>query len=191
MTYLEGRYMGYRWYDGNRSGGCALRPNGENPCVAFPWPWSELTTFSLTPFAQRWENGVLKLETTVTNRGGGGCRGGAGLSRPRNRGSRRSVSLRSSALPWPREKRGRSRYPLDPQASHHPFDVFDDVTKAFRPASGPIKVYLGTSSSLRICGLSRFWHGKSKGFEGSAKYRFEGPFRLRLKALNSGRQDCF
>ena len=36
VTYLEGRYMGYRWYDGNRGGGCALRPNGENPCVAFP-----------------------------------------------------------------------------------------------------------------------------------------------------------
>ena len=69
--YLEGRYMGYRWYDGNRGGGCALRPNGENPCVAFLWPWSEL--HHLLPDAlrpARWENGVLKLETTVTNRGG-------------------------------------------------------------------------------------------------------------------------
>lgn len=151
VTYLEGRYMGYRWYDGNRGGGCALRPNGENPCVAFPFGHGlSYTTFSLTPFAQRWENGVLKLETTVTNRGG---RAGAevvqvyfGLSEP-GQPPKRLVAFQRVALA-PGEAR-LVTLSLDPEASHHPFDVFDDDAKAFRPAAGPITVYLGTSSSRK------------------------------------------
>jgi beta-glucosidase len=93
---------------------------------------------------------VLKLETTVTNRGD---REGAevvqvyfGLSEP-GQPPKRLVAFQRVALA-PGEAR-LVTLSLDPEASHHPFDVFDDVTKAFRPAAGPIKVYLGTSSSLR------------------------------------------
>ena len=151
VSYLEGRYMGYRWYDGNRSGGCSLQPNGDNPCVAFPFGHGlSYTTFSLTPFSQRWEGGVLKLETTVKNQGD---RAGAevvqvylGFSEP-VQPPKRLVAFRRVAL-GPGEARTVT-LSLDPKASHHPFDVFDDAAKAFRPAAGPITVYLGTSSSLK------------------------------------------
>jgi beta-glucosidase len=151
VSYLEGRYMGYRWYDGNRSGGCALEASGENPCVAFPFGHGlSYTTFSLAPFTQRWEGGVLKLETTVKNRGD---RAGAevvqvylGLSEP-GQPPKRLVAFQRVALA-PGEARSVT-LSVDPEASHHPFDVFDDDAKAFRPAGGPITVYLGTSSSLR------------------------------------------
>ena len=151
VSYLEGRYMGYRWYDGNRSGGCALEASGENPCVAFPFGHGlSYTTFSLTPFTQRWEGGVLKLETTVKNRGD---RAGAevvqvylGLSEP-GQPPKRLVAFQRVALA-PGEARSVT-LSVDPEASHHPFDVFDEDAKAFRPAAGPSTVYLGTSSSLR------------------------------------------
>ena len=151
VSYLEGRYMGYRWYDGNRSGACALTPGGENPCVAFPFGHGlSYTTFSLTPFSQRWEGGVLKLETTVENRGD---RAGAevvqvylGLSEP-GQPPKRLVAFQRVALA-PGEARSVT-LSVDPRASHHPFDVFDGAAKAFRPAAGPITVYLGTSSSLK------------------------------------------
>jgi beta-glucosidase len=151
VSYLEGRYMGYRWYDGNRSGACALTPRGENPCVAFPFGHGmSYTTFSLAPFSQRWEGGVLKLETTVQNRGD---RAGAevvqvylGLSEP-GQPPKRLVAFQRVALA-PGEARSVT-LSVDPRASHHPFDVFDGAAKAFRPAAGPITVYLGTSSSLK------------------------------------------
>ena len=151
VSYLEGRYMGYRWYDGNRSGGCALQASGENPCVAFSFGHGlSYTTFSLTPFTQRWEGGVLKLETTVENRGD---RAGAevvqvylGLSEP-GQPPKRLVAFQRVALA-PGEARSVT-LSVDPEASHHPFDVFDEDAKAFRPAAGPSTVYLGTSSSLR------------------------------------------
>jgi len=151
VSYLEGRYMGYRWYDGNRSGACALTPGGENPCVAFPFGHGlSYTTFSLAPFSQRWEGGVLKLETTVENRGD---RAGAevvqvylGLSEP-GQPPKRLVAFQRVALA-PGEARSVT-LSVDPRASHHPFDVFDGAAKAFRPAAGPITVYLGTSSSLK------------------------------------------
>ena len=151
VSYLEGRYMGYRWYDGNRSGGCALEASGENPCVAFPFGHGlSYTTFSLTPFTQRWEGGVLELETTVKNRGD---RAGAevvqvylGLSEP-GQPPKRLVAFQRVALA-PGEARSVT-LSVDPEASHHPFDVFDDDAKAFRPAAGPITVYLGTSSSRK------------------------------------------
>ena len=151
VSYLEGRYMGYRWYDGNRSGACALTPGGENPCVAFPFGHGmSYTTFSLAPFSQRWEGGVLKLETTVQNRGD---RAGAevvqvylGLSEP-GQPPKRLVAFQRVALA-PGEARSVT-LSVDPRASHHPFDVFDGAAKAFRPAAGPITVYLGTSSSLK------------------------------------------
>ena len=151
VSYLEGRYMGYRWYDGNRSGACALTPRGENPCVAFPFGHGmSYTTFSLAPFSQRWEGGVLKLETTVENRGD---RAGAevvqvylGLSEP-GQPPKRLVAFQRVALA-PGEARSVT-LSVDPRASHHPFDVFDGAAKAFRPAAGPITVYLGTSSSLK------------------------------------------
>ena len=151
VSYLEGRYMGYRWYDGNRSGGCALEASGENPCVAFPFGHGlSYTTFSLTPFTQRWEGGVLKLETTVKNRGD---RTGAevvqvylGLSEP-GQPPKRLVAFQRVALA-PGEARSVT-LTVDPEASHHPFDVFDDDAKAFRPAAGSITVYLGTSSSRK------------------------------------------
>ena len=151
VSYLEGRYMGYRWYDGNRSGGCALEASGENPCVAFPFGHGlSYTSFSLTPFTQRWEGGVLKLETVVRNQGD---RAGAeavqvylGLSEP-GQPPKRLVAFQRVALA-PGEARSVT-LSVDPEASHHPFDVFDDDAKAFRPAVGPVTVYLGTSSSLR------------------------------------------
>lgn len=48
LEYSEGLHIGYRWYDGNISGQCAV-VNGLNPCVAFPFGHGlSYTTFSLT-----------------------------------------------------------------------------------------------------------------------------------------------
>lgn len=149
VTYLEERFMGYRWYDGNRSGACAVTEGGTNPCVAFPFGHGlSYTTFSLTPFTQRWEGGVLKLETTVENRGD---RAGAevvqvylGLEEP-GQPPKRLVSFQRVALAA--GERRQVTLAVDPAASNHPLDVFDGSLGAFRRVKGPIVVYLGTSSA--------------------------------------------
>jgi beta-glucosidase len=91
---------------------------------------------------------VLKLETTVENRGD---RAGAevvqvylGLEEP-GQPPKRLVSFQRVALAA--GERRQVTLAVDPAASNHPLDVFDGSLGAFRRAKGPITVYLGTSSA--------------------------------------------
>lgn len=69
VEYLEKLHIGYRWYDGNISGQCAVA-NGVNPCVAFPFGHGlSYTTFSTTNTSVAANGSKYEVKATVKNTG--------------------------------------------------------------------------------------------------------------------------
>lgn len=156
VNYSEGLHIGYRWYDGNLSGECAV-VSGRNPCVAFPFGHGlSYTSFamsapsvSLNAITRRYD-----VKVTVTNTG---SRAGAQavqvyLELPAGASSvgvqqppKRLVGVGKVSL-----DAGASQavtVSVDPAASHHPLSVWSTQYKQWITPAGTYRVYVGASSS--------------------------------------------
>ncbi|MBW8840359.1 MAG: glycoside hydrolase family 3 C-terminal domain-containing protein [Sphingomonadales bacterium] len=157
VAYSEKLNIGYRWYDANASGKCAVAA-GRNPCVAFPFgyglSYTRFTTSRPALSFDRKANRYL-VSVTVTN---AGQRPGsqvmqAYLSLPP------SASRAGSAQP-PKRLVGFERVDLQPGASrkvtitihpassNHPLGVWSEAQKRWVVPSGRYTILVGTSSAI-------------------------------------------
>ncbi|MBB4858888.1 beta-glucosidase [Novosphingobium chloroacetimidivorans] len=168
VDYAEKLHIGYRWYDANVSGRCAV-VGGINPCVAFPFGHG----LSYTDFAV----GKPKLSR------GGPSTGWTVTTKLTNRGKRAGAQVLQVYVQLPAEastlgakqpprrlvgfgraelKPGASRsvtVRLDPKASNHPFEVWSEARKSWVAVPGSHKIWVGTSSSeddLQLAGSIAF-----------------------------------
>ncbi|KQP13677.1 beta-glucosidase [Pseudorhodoferax sp. Leaf267] len=156
VTYAEKLNMGYRWYDANASGQCAV-VNGTNPCVAFPFghglSYSSFATAGASVTANANRNGYeVKARVTNTSTVAGGEVVQVYLSLP--------ASASAVGAPQPPKRLvgfqkvqlapGASQevtVALDPNASNHPLSVWNQATRAWVVPAGQYTVYIGKSSA--------------------------------------------
>jgi beta-glucosidase len=158
VTYSEQLAIGYRWYDANTGGGCAVAA-GKNPCVAFPFGHGlSYTSFAVAKpqLSQDGAKGIWRATARVTNTG---KRAGAEvvqvyLSLP---ASANAVGAKQP----PRRLVGFGRIDLapgasgdvsiviDPSASNHPLSVWDERAGKWTIPQGNFTVWMGRSSSPR------------------------------------------
>ncbi len=156
VAYSERLNIGYRWYDANANGKCAVAA-GHNPCVAFPFGYGlSYTRFTTSPPALSFDRKTDRyfVSVTVTN---AGQRAGsqviqAYLSLPRG------ASLAGAAQP-PKRLVGFERVDLqpgasrkltitiDPASSNHPLGVWSEAQKRWIIPSGRYTIWAGTSST--------------------------------------------
>lgn len=174
VTYRERLAIGYRWYDANVSGACAVL-RGKNPCVAFPFGHGlSYTTFKLGPptLVRDARTDTWRARVRVTN---SGARDGAEVVQV-------YVSLPASAnavgaAQPPRRLVGFGRIALapgasgmvevviDPAASHHPLSVWDDNAHNWVMPAGRYTIWAGRSSApgdLAVAGYIGRWSGGAK-----------------------------
>jgi len=156
VTYAEKLAIGYRWYDANVSGQCAVK-QGRNPCVAFPFGHG----LSYTRFAIGKPNlsrdageGAWRAHARVTNTG---KRAGAEvvqvyLSLPPSASAigaqqppRRLIGFQRIELAPGAS--GEVSIAIDPKASNHPFAVWDEKAQGWTVPPGRFTIWLGRSSS--------------------------------------------
>jgi beta-glucosidase len=156
VTYSERLAIGYRWYDANASGACAV-VKGRNPCVAFPFGHGlSYTTFALgQPVLSRDpKSGTWRARLRVTN---SGKRAGSevvqvylslpssanalGAKQPPKRlvGFQR-IELKPGAS-------GVAEIAIDPAASSHPLSVWDEKAHKWVIPAGRFTVWAGRSSA--------------------------------------------
>lgn len=156
VTYSERLAMGYRWYDANAGGNCAVRA-GKNPCVAFPFGHGlSYTSFNLAQPRLVGAGDTWRASARLTN---SGKRAGAEvvqvyLSLP---ASANAVGAKQP----PKRLVGFQRIELapgasadvtvtiDPAASNHPLSVWDERQRKWIIPRGRFTVWLGRSSSPR------------------------------------------
>jgi beta-glucosidase len=158
VTYSEQLGIGYRWYDANAGGGCAVAA-GKNPCVAFPFGHGlSYTSFTVAKpqLSQDGAKGIWRATVHVSNTG---KRAGAEvvqvyLSLPT------SANVVGAKQP-PKRLVGFQRIELapgtsgdvsiaiDPAASNHPLSVWDERAGKWTIPQGSFTVWLGQSSSPR------------------------------------------
>lgn len=155
VEYTEKLNIGYRWYDANVSGQCAV-VGGVNPCVAFPFGHGlSYTTFSIGNQSARGNGaGGYSVTATVTNTG---TRAGAEvvqvyLALPASASSvgatqppKRLVGFQKVEL-----AAGAAQtvtISIDPAASNHPLSVWNKSTGAWVIPTGSYTIYVGNSSS--------------------------------------------
>lgn len=157
VTYSELLDIGYRWYDANASGSCAVASGGANPCVAFPFGYGlSYTTFSLGTPKLGSSGTTNSVSVTVTNTG---SKTGAEVVQV-YLGLPSTASSYGATQP-PRRLVGFKRVELaagasqtvtigfDSAASNHPMSVWDKSSGTWVKPSGSFTVYVGNSSSLR------------------------------------------
>ena len=156
VTYSERLNIGYRWYDSNVGGNCAVK-NGRNSCVAFPFGYGlsyasfKVGTPRLVPDTA---SGTWRASARVTNTG---SLAGAevvqvylslppsadalGTKQPPKRfvGFKR-IELASGAS-------GEVTIAIDPGASNHPLSVWSERDNKWVIPAGTFTVWLGRSSS--------------------------------------------
>jgi len=156
VTYSEQLNIGYRWYDSNVSGQCAV-VNGSNPCVAFPFGHGlSYTSFNVgaSSVTRNATTGSYEVQATVTNTG---SLAGAEvvqvyLSLPA------SASSVGAAQP-PKRLTGFQKVELapgaskqvvisiDPSGANHPLSVWSTASNAWVIPAGQYTVHVGKSSS--------------------------------------------
>jgi beta-glucosidase len=156
VTYSERLAIGYRWYDSNAGGNCAVVA-GKNPCVAFPFGHGlSYTSFGVgkPKLSQDTANGVWRATARVSN---SGKRAGAevvqvyfslpdsanavGAKQPPKRlvGFER-IELAPGAS-------GDVSITINPLVSNHPMSVWDERAGKWTIPPGRFTVWLGRSSS--------------------------------------------
>ena len=155
VEYTEKLNIGYRWYDANVSGQCAV-VGGANPCVAFPFGYGlSYTTFSIgNQSASGNGSGGYSVTATVTNTG---SRKGSEvvqvyLALPASASSvgatqppKRLVGFQKVEL-----AAGASQtvtISIDPTASNHPLSVWSKSAGTWIVPNGTYTIYVGNSSS--------------------------------------------
>jgi beta-glucosidase len=156
VNYSEGLHIGYRWYDANKSGECAV-VNGANPCVAFPFGHGlSYTTFGVTapsvalnPATQSYD---VKVKVTNTGTVAGSEVVQVYLSLPAGASSvgleqppKRLVGFQKVEL-----APGASKdlvVSVNPAASNHPLSAWSQSASQWITPSGSYTVYAGTSSA--------------------------------------------
>lgn len=163
LEYSEGLHIGYRWYDGNISGQCAV-VNGLNPCVAFPFGHGlSYTTFNLTSPSVTLNASTLAYEVKVKVTNTGSVAGAqvvqvylelpagsssVGLAQP----PKRLVGFQKVDL-----AAGASQdlvVSIDPSASNHPLSAWSKTSNAWITPAGAYTVHVGTSSSPKDLALA-------------------------------------
>jgi beta-glucosidase len=168
VTYSEQLHIGYRWYDANRSGRCAV-VNGRNPCVAFPFGHGlSYTRFTVGKPRLAFDaaSNTWRASTRVTNTGKhvGTETVQAYLTLPASANTmgapqppKRLVAFSAVEL-----RPGESRevaLTIDPAASHHPLSVWSTAQNAWVTPSGAYTVWVGRSSSPRdLASAGSFTH---------------------------------
>jgi beta-glucosidase len=158
VTYSEQLAMGYRWYDANAGGKCAVKA-GKNACVAFPFGHG----LSYSSFK-------VAKPTLAMDTGGKSWRATARVTNSGQRSSAEVVQVYLS-LPASANAVGAKQPPkrlvgfqrielapgasgdvtvaIDPEASNHPMSVWDERQRKWTIPQGAFTVWLGRSSSPR------------------------------------------
>ncbi|MCB2078223.1 MAG: glycoside hydrolase family 3 C-terminal domain-containing protein [Novosphingobium sp.] len=156
VTYSEQLHIGYRWYDANISGECAL-VEGRNPCVAFPFGHGlSYTTFAVSKPKLSFDRSKLVHNVTAQVANTGEAAGAevlqVYLSFPEAASAigaaqppKRLVGFRKVNLK-PGEKHSVT-LTIDPNASNHPLDVWNTSEGRWVRPSGRVDVWVGVSSS--------------------------------------------
>jgi len=149
VTYSEGRLIGYRWYDADADGNCAVQA-GRNPCVAFPFGHGlSYTRLALGQSSLTVSRGEVEVRTLVRNIG---PRSGsevvqlyAALPAAAGAEPKRLIGFARIAL-----APGASRtvtIHVSPAASNHPFARWDERQGRWTTPVGVTRLFVGTSSS--------------------------------------------
>jgi beta-glucosidase len=156
VTYSEQLAIGYRWYDANAGGGCAVAA-GKNPCVAFPFGHGlSYTSFTVAKpqLSQDAAKNVWRASARVTNTG---KRAGAEvvqvyLSLPASANAvgakqppRRLIGFQRIELAPGAS--GNVSIVIDPAASNHPMSVWNERAGKWVIPTGNFTVWMGKSSS--------------------------------------------
>ncbi len=177
VEYTEKLHMGYRWYDSNYSGECAVAADGSNPCVTFPFGYGQsytkfgisgqsLTTSGTNPNAGSANNlwtvtsasgtTYYVVKATVTNTG---TKTGtevvqAYLSLPASADAignkqppKRLVGFQKVELAPGASKE--VSIVIDPNANNHPLNVWSSKYSKWMTPTGTYTVYVGNSSSMK------------------------------------------
>ena len=155
VTYTEQLHIGYRWYDANISGQCAV-VNGSNPCVAFPFGHGlSYTTFSVSGASVAPSNtGVYNVTTTVKNTGTvtgsevvqvylslPASASGVGAAQP----PKRLTGFQKVELAPGASKQ--VVVTINPSATNHPLSVWSKTSNSWVTPAGQYTVLVGRSSS--------------------------------------------
>jgi beta-glucosidase len=155
VDYSENLHIGYRWYDANVSGACAV-VDSRNPCVAFPFGHGlSYTTFGVSAQSvTRNPAGKYEVKATVSNTGSvtGSEVVQAYLSLPAGASSVGSPQPPKRLVGFQKVEvaPGTSKeilITIDPAASNHPLSVWSTTTNQWVTPAGTYTVHLGTSSS--------------------------------------------
>lgn len=163
VTYSERLAIGYRWYDSNTSGTCAVA-GGRNPCVAFPFGHGlSYTSFAVAKPHLTYDaaNNIWRVSARVTNVGKlAGAEvvqvylalpPSADLLGARQPPKRLVGFARIALAPG---ASGEVSVTIDPAASNHPLSVWNAKQGAWTVPSGTFKVWLGRSSAPRDLALA-------------------------------------
>ena len=155
VDYTEKLNIGYRWYDANVSGQCAVAA-GVNPCVAFPFGHGlSYTTFATTNPSVALSSGKYVVKAKVQNTGAktgsevvqvyvslpAGASSVGALQPPKRLVGFQKVELAAGASKD-------ITITIDPAASNHPLSVWSKQYNMWISPSGTYTVYVGKSSSL-------------------------------------------
>lgn len=154
VSYSEMLNIGYRWYDANVSGQCAV-VGGRNPCVAFPFGYGlSYTSFSVASPSVAATGSKYVVTATVANTGSkagaevvqvylalpAGASSVGAAQPPKRLVGFQKVSLAAGASTT-------VSITIDPAASNHPLSVWSTTYNMWITPSGSYTVYVGNSSS--------------------------------------------
>lgn len=167
VEYTELLHIGYRWYDGNVSGQCALDAATRlNPCVAFPFGHG----LSYTSFAISGANVVrtgTRYDVKATVKNTGSVAGSEVVQVYLSFPSGSTVYAGGAAQP-PKRLVGFAKVELapgasqqvtisvDPAASNHPLSFWSKTYNSWISPAGSYTLHVGNSSSPRDLSLLTF-----------------------------------
>jgi beta-glucosidase len=163
VTYTEKLNIGYRWYDANASGQCAV-VGGSNPCVAFPFGHGlSYTSFTVSAPSVVVKGSAYEVKATVKNTGAttGSEVVQVYLSLPASASTADVVQPPKRLVGFAKVElaAGASKevvVSIDPAASNHPLGVWNKTSNSWTTPAGQYTVHVGRSSApkdLAVAGM--------------------------------------